>query len=376
MKKLLKSMGIGILTIGLLSVPAAYAFGSTSHSKLTGSNEERVHQYMNDFAKEEGFNGSVLVLYKGKVLIDKSYGLADRENKTPFSNDTLFPIGSITKPITATAIMQLEEQEKLSATDTLSSYFPDFPNGENITIHQLLNHSSGLADIYESKEIRKNYTKAHSDEQVIASFKDEELLSKPGEKYAYISSDYYLLGKIIEKVSGETYQSYVQKNIFNKANMKNTFVMNEENQTTLKVKGYEGGKYVENLHPSLGFANGNIASTKEDIAKFVQALDRNQLLGEKQKHKMTSQTIKVSLMGVYYGCGWYSTNNFYSFNERQIAHGGSMPGLRSGLIHYPDKELTILFFSNDGEAWNYAKPSNEIASIIFNKRFWFIHSLN
>jgi CubicO group peptidase (beta-lactamase class C family) len=375
MKKALKIFGIGVMSIAVLSVPAAYVFGSTTHSDLKGSKYEKVHEYMDDFAKEEDFNGTVLVVHKGKVVLDESYGLADREENSAFTNDMLFPVGSINKPITATAIMQLEEQQKLSVNDPLSDYFPDLPNSEKITLHQLLNHSSGLVDHYASKEIRENYTKAHSDQEIMDSFQDKELLSEPGEKYAYISSDYYLLGKIIEKVSGEDYHSYVQKNIFDKADMQNTFIMTEENRNLVKVKGYEDGKYVENLHPSLGFGNGNLVSTKEDIAKFVAALDNHQLIGKKQLDKMTSQTIKVSLMGVHYGYGFYSTDNFYSFDEKQMAHGGSMPGLRSGLIHYPEKELTIIIFSNNGEAWNYAKPSNGIASIILDKRYWFYHSL-
>ena len=131
--------------------------------------------------------------------------------------------------MTAMAILQLEEEGKLSVTDLLSEYMPELPHANQITLHQLLNHSSGLTDFLEVEEIKNNYTKAHSEEEIINSFKDKPLISKPGDKYAYISSDYYLLGKVIEKVSGEEYNTYLQNHIFKPAGMNETFVMNEEN---------------------------------------------------------------------------------------------------------------------------------------------------
>lgn len=185
------------------------------------------------------FRKTVLVLHKGKVLLDQSYGLADKENKLPFQNDTLFPIGSITKSMTAVAILQLEEQGKLSISDLLSDYMPELPNANKITLHQLLNHSSGLTDFLEVDEIKGDYTKAYSEKEIINSFKNRPLTSNPGEKYAYISSGYYLLGKIIEQVSGETYSTYLQKHIFKPAGVNDTFVMSERNVDKIQVKGYE-----------------------------------------------------------------------------------------------------------------------------------------
>ncbi len=132
----------------------------------------------------------------------------------------------------------------------------------------------------EVEKIKNNYTKPHSEEEVINSFKNEPLLTKPGEKYAYISSDYYLLGKVIEKVSGEDYSVYLQKHIFKPAGMKETFVMNDENIDDIKVKGYENGEFAENLHPSLLFACGNVVSTKEDLVKYISAIENDIVLSE------------------------------------------------------------------------------------------------
>lgn len=375
MKKVFKILGVGFLSIIILLVSSAFVFGSTKHSDLTGSEEKKVKQFMSDFTKKKKFDGTVLVLHKGKVIFDESYGFADKENKLAFTDDLPFPIGSITKSMTATAILQLEEKGKLSVSDKLSKYMPDFPNSKKITIANLLNHSSGLIDFLEVDEIKNKYTKYHSEKEIFASFKDKPLKSEPGDKYTYVNSDYYLLGKIIEIVSGEKYSTYLQKHIFDRAGMNKTFILNDENSSLMKIKGYENGKLTKNLHPSLLYAIGDVISTKSDLSKYILALENNQLLTKKQLSKMTSPTIKIrgNLMG--YGYGWYVADSFLSFDEKQYSHGGSLPGMRSGLVRFPDKDLTIIFFSNNGEAWNYVEPANEIASILFDKRMWFIHKL-
>ncbi len=375
MKKIFKIIGISFVSLMVLLMAGAFVFGSTKHSDLTGSEESKVKEFMGEFIKEEPFDGSVLVLHKGEVILNESYGLADKENKVPFTNDLQFPVGSIAKSMTAMAILQLEEEGKLSVTDRLSEYMPELPHANQITLHQLLNHSSGLTDFLEVEEIKNNYTKAHSEEEIINSFKDKPLISKPGDKYAYISSDYYLLGKVLEKVSGEEYDTYLQNHIFKPAGMNETFVMNEENRDEVKVKGYENGEFNENVHPSLLFACGDVASTKSDLAKYIYAIDKNLLLSKKQKEKMTTSTIDIIPTQMGYGYGWYAADSFYSFNEKEYSHGGSLPGLRAGLMNFPEKDLTIVIFSNKGFAWNYVKLGNEIASILLDKRMWFIHKL-
>lgn len=375
MKKIVKIVGVSLLSLIVLLMSVAFLFGSTTHSNLKGSEENKVNEFMEQFSKDEEFDGSVLVLHKGKMIFNKSFGFADKENKVPFTNDLPFPVGSITKSMTAISILQLEEEGKLSVSDKLSTYFPELPYADRITLHQLLNHSSGLTDFLEVEKIKNNYTKPHSEEEVINSFKNELLLTKPGEKYAYISSDYYLLGKVIEKVSGEDYSVYLQKHIFKPAGMKETFVMNDENIDDIKVKGYENGEFAENLHPSLLFACGNVVSTKEDLVKYISAIENDIVLSEKQKSKMTTSSIDIKPHLIGYGYGWYVADSFMSFNEKEFWHGGSLPGLRAGLMNYPDKDLSIIIFSNKGSAWNYVELGNEIASIVLDKRLWFIHRI-
>jgi CubicO group peptidase (beta-lactamase class C family) len=374
MKKFLKIVGIAVIGLMVLGGAAAYAT-STTHSDLKGNKQERVKKFVENYVETDTFNGTVLVLQKGKVILDESYGKADQEKDIPFSNDILFPIGSLTKSMTAISILQLEEQGKLSVEDPLSKYFPDLAHSDKVTLHHLLNHSSGYVDFLETPQIRKNYTKDHSHDDIINSFVSEPLESEPGEKFAYINSGYYLLGKIIEMVSGMDYASYLEKNIFEVAGLDQTLIMNEESMKKVSVKGYEEGKLAAQVHPSLLFAAGNVLSTKTDLGKYISAIETDTLLSPKQKEKLVSSTIKVNPLGVGYGYGWYTTDGFISFNEQAYSHGGSLPGLRVGVTNFPEQDLSIIIFSNNGSEWNYSELMNGITSILFDKRKWFIHNL-
>ncbi|WP_075980034.1 serine hydrolase domain-containing protein [Bacillus massilinigeriensis] len=369
MKKVFRVLSIIIGCFILLSIPAAFIFGSTKHTDLDGTKKEKVTQFMNQFVKKNKFHGTVLVTYKGKTLLNRSYGFTNREEKIPFHNNVKFPIGSVTKSMTAISILQLEQEGKLSVKDKLSKYFPDFPKGEKITIHQILNHTSGLGDYLTMKD----YMKPYSDEKILNLIYKDKLHSEPGEKFSYVNSGYYLLGRIIEKVSGVDYSTYLQKNIFDKAKMSNTEIMNKENNEW-PVIGYENEKKVKNVHPSLLFAFGSVLSTKEDLIKYIDAIESHQLLSEEETNKMLKASTKIRLVGGY-GYGWYVMNNAYSLNEKLYSHGGSLPGLRSGLMRYQDQDLTIVIFTNKGESFNYYALGNEIASIIFDKRIWFYQKI-
>ncbi|MGD8190496.1 serine hydrolase domain-containing protein [Brevibacillus ginsengisoli] len=372
MKRVLRVLAILLGCIIIFSAPAAFVFGSTTHSNLKGTETEKVQEFMNDFVKEKNFNGSVLVMHNGKVVLNEECGLADREKKLPFKKDTLYPIGSVSKSMTAIAILQLEEQGKISTQDSLSKYFPDFPNGDKIKLHHLLNHSSGLVDYLDDVET-KDWTQPYSDKEIMNLITSKPLKSEPGETFNYISSGYYLLGKIIEKVSGENYASYLKNHIFDKANMTHTLVMDEENMKNIEVKGYEQDSYTKNFHPSLLFAVGGVLSTKEDLAAYIQAIESHKLLSESETNKMLNPSVKSKLIG--YGYGWYIANNFYSLDENLYYHGGSLPGLRTGVMRFKDQDLTIVIFNNTGYSWNYEALGKEIASIIFNKRFWFYQKI-
>lgn len=165
----------------------------------------------------------VLIAKKGDIIYKKAFGIANLELNIPMHSDMIFRIGSITKQFTAIAILQLAEQGKIFLEDSIQKFIPDFPyKGYTITIENLLTQTSGIKDymtIANSADDRTNYTP----KQGVDYFKKESLEFKPGSQFKYSNSNYYLLGYILEVVTGESYANYLQQNIFSKAGLSHTY---------------------------------------------------------------------------------------------------------------------------------------------------------
>ena len=193
----------------------------------------KLSKYMNAQKDVNGFSGTVLIVKKDRVLLRQAYGLADYEWNIKNTVDTKFQLASVTKQFTAAAILQLVERGKLSLDDKLSTFLPDYPHAENVTIHMLLSHSSGLSLGF--KDLALSTISADSAYNEIKKIPYE---FSPGTKSEYSNIGYYLLGKIIEKVSGEKYAVFLKKNIFEKVGMKNTGISNNDSIILKKAKVY------------------------------------------------------------------------------------------------------------------------------------------
>ena len=281
-------------------------FGSfiVNTKKLTKEEQNislKLDNHMEMAAKNDGFNGSVLVASKGKVLLAKGYGLADRENKVLCTEQTRFMIGSLTKQFTSMAIMQLEEKGLLSVNDNVKKYIPSFPYGEKITIHQLLSHISGLPRDF-SLDVQPSSTK---DALKMLINKGFELSFTPGEVFNYSNAGYQLLGLVIEKASGKTYEEYVQENIFNPLSMVNSGFGYDRNTNTKLAKSYEtsGELITKDAHidwVSIAmFSAGEIYSTIGDLYKWDRALYTEKLVSVKTLDKIFTPVIND------YGYGWH-----------------------------------------------------------------------
>lgn len=256
---------------------------------------------INRYVDKTEFMGSVLIAKNGEILLKKGYGYADIGNKVPNTPSTNFYLASVSKLFTVAAIIDLKNKGLLKLDDSLSTYIPDYPQGNRITIKQLIQHRSGIVDYVNERpyELIKNEIKL---DDLIDTFKYLPLNFEPGEKYSYCSSGYNLLAYIIEKVSGMSYSDYVEKNIFHVLGMNSSF-SNWNLIPKNQAKGYhkENGDFIPSnyFHPSQFIGSGNLTSTVEDLYKWYEAVYKT------GKVSLEYQTDHIGRIG-----GWTSTN-FY-----------------------------------------------------------------
>ena len=219
------------------------------------------------------FSGAVLVARQGDVLLSQGYGLADREQNLPNMAQTRFRLGSITKQFTAMAILILKARGKLDVKDPICNYITDCPSTwEGITIDHLLTHTSGIPDLISLPDYRSTLATPSPPKQTIARFKDLPLDFQPGEKWSYSNSGYIVLGYIIERTSGQSYEDFLQQSIFTPLNLSNTGY--DHNSSSLAV-GYPDRHSTlpaEFIDMSIPYAAGALYSTVEDLYRWEQAL--------------------------------------------------------------------------------------------------------
>lgn len=306
---------------------------------------DKIDAYLNSALAVSKFNGVALVAREGKVVLHKAYGWKDLAAKTYNDTSTRFPILSITKPFTAMVVLKLQEQGKLSLADKLSKHLPGFPNGDNITVEHLLNHTSGLYnytdDIGEEDSALVNHP--------VERTKILDVIRKPpqhapGEDLIYNNSGYYLAGLIIEKVSGKTYEQNVRKLIFEPLNMTHSGFDFNNLPKDIRPTGYqflkpEKQKPYGYIDSTVGFSAGAIYSTTGDMYKWARAIAQKRLLSA------ASWDIALSPKAADYGIG-FRINNF--FGNTYIKHSGGYPGFTSEFIYYPQQDITIILCRNSG----------------------------
>jgi len=248
------------------------------------SDADKVNELVTAYARQYKFNGTVLVVSKGKVVFSKGYGFKNVKDSTYNDINTIYQLGSVTKQFTAAIILQLQEQKKLSVQDKLSKYYPDYPQGDKITIENLLTHTSGIFNYTNSREFMSNgATRSSTEEKMVALFKDKPLDFEPGSKWSYSNSGYSLLGYIIEKVTGKPYEQVVRERIFNPLHMSHSGFDFTHLKSKDKANGYTA--YTEAfkqpaaiVDSSVSFAAGAIYSTVNDLWKWHKGLLANKII--------------------------------------------------------------------------------------------------
>ena len=298
---------------------------------------------MSSFYKE--FSGSVLVAKGENVLLSKGYGMADYEEEIPNTPDMVFPIGSITKQFTAAAIMQLQEEGLLDVTAPIGEYLPDYPNGEEITVHHLLTHTSGIPDFFLFLDPEALESQLPVD-KVMELFWDEPLDFTPGERFSYSNSGYVLLGKLIEELSGKTYEQFLSENIFQPIGMADTAYDRPGASSAGRAKGYE--KDLTPAQPvdiTTGHGSGALASTIGDLYLWSRALTTGRLHSQDSLDKIFTPYVETVPYDIFdYGYGWYIDT---SARPPYVAHGGGFPGYLAIIRIYKDDVVVIML----GNTW-------------------------
>ncbi len=293
---------------------------------------------------------AALVMKDGQVVLRKGYGMANLELGVPVSPDMVFEIGSITKQFTGAAVLLLQEQGKLRVEDDLTKYLPDYPtHGETITVEHLLTHTSGIVSYTGLPEWLPRVREDMKVEDVIALFKDKPLEFKPGEKNRYNNSAYFLLGAVIEKASGKTYEQFIEEEIFQKLGMKHSRYGHAEEIVPLRAAGYsrdDKGDYRHAMYLSMTqpYAAGSLMSTVDDLALWDRALAGETLLQKASLDRMFTSAKLVSGKPIRYGYGLV----LYELEGRQVMeHGGGIFGYVSFLLRVPEEKLVVAILSNN-----------------------------
>ncbi|MDP4162876.1 MAG: serine hydrolase domain-containing protein [Bacillota bacterium] len=344
-----------IWMIILLIVPGWYLKG------YLNKKTETIASFVNSEAGKSNFNGTILVARGTKILYQKGFGYADKEKGIKNTIDTVFPIASETKSFTAISILQLEQEGKLSVTESLSDFIPGFSEGDKITLHHLLTHSSGIKEMLNVVDNSKKATT----QAVIDALKKQKLDFQPGSKYHYSNSNYFILGYIIEKVTGMPYHEYVREHILKPAGMTHTSFLTEPTETI--AAGYKNmGKPSEYIDNSLNFALGDIVSTVGDMYKYNLAIQENKLLLKKQTDKMQTGYIPLSQdTSTKYAYGWYVTEKPNLLQKKMVEHPGSLPGYTAQFLRFPEDNLSIIIMENNESNLNLNQFSKQIAQVSY-----------
>ncbi|MET3035578.1 serine hydrolase domain-containing protein [Chryseobacterium sp. NRRL B-14859] len=302
---------------------------------------------LTEFGNKNEPGGVFMVTRKGKPVYRKAFGKANLELDVNMNPDNVFQIGSMTKQFTAVAVLMLEQQGKLSVNDPLSKYIEDYPGGDKITLHHLLTHTSGIKDFTKMKSLPSIAQKEMKPEAMVDFFKNEPVDFAPGEKFDYNNSGYVVLGYIIERVSGDTYENFIQKNIFDKAGMNHSYYASDRKIIPERAYGYhkkaQGFVNKTIISFSVPFSSGSLMSTVDDLLKWQQALNQNILLNTIETQKAFQKYTLNSGEEFTYGYGWH-LKEINGNADRE--HGGSIFGFKSMGVYLPKEDIYVIGLSN------------------------------
>jgi len=328
----------------------------------------KVEDYMQAQVRASGFSGAILLARNGVPLVSKGYGFANAEWQIPNAPDTKFRVGSITKQFTSMLIMRLQEQGTLRVQDPICTYLSPCPDAwKPVTIHHLLTHTSGIPSYTDSPDYLKTMMVPKTLDEMVAGFRGQPLEFEPGSRFKYDNSGYFLLGLIVEKTSGKTYENALKSEIFDPLGMKDTGYDHYATILPRRATGYGrngstliNAPYLDMLQP---YAAGALYSTVQDLLIWDQALYTDRLL------PAAARTAMFTPFKDGYAYGWSIRPASPATGGRMlIEHGGGINGFATMFVRVPDDRVTSIAFSN-----LQTGPSNRVAhdllAILFGNKY-------
>lgn len=331
-----------------------------------------IDSLMRSYFTDTSYGASVLVAKGDNIIYQKAFGKASLELNVSMDTSMVFQIGSVTKQFTAVCILKLYAEGKLSLNDSIKKYIPDYPEpGAFITIHHLLNQTSGIVEYLQIKSAANDPGKYYATcLELVNIFKNEPLRFAPGERWEYSNSNYAVLGHIIEKVSGKKYTEYVEENIFRPLNMNNTYNGTVSQIIEGRVPGYSSnarGEITNAGYLDLSYANagGSILSTTSDMLKWSRSLVNHKVVKWETLVKAITNYSTTKGIKTHYGYGWFLNE---INGSSTIEHSGGTRGFASHAVYLPREDVYVVLLTNFvGCATD--KIGNMVAAIAIDKPF-------
>lgn len=325
----------------------------------------KIDSLLNAYSVLNKFNGTALVFQKGKILYKKSYGYSDKNNNQLVSSKNIFHIGSLTKTFTAILVLKLAEQKLIALDDPIYKFLPDFPNGNRITIRHLLTHTSGVYEPFRNPVFIENLSslKKYSNTEKVNYFINEPLDFEPGSKFSYSNSGYVLLGVIIEKITGKSYEECLNYYLFSSLKMSNTgFGYSHVKKYRTVGYGYlSKTKQIEApiWNPDLLFSAGALYSNTADLLSFYKGVKSFSIISRANLAEATTQYLGG------YGLGFYIDS---IGTDAVVNHGGNIEGFTSYFAMNTERDICIILLNNITSA-SLERIGNSIYKIVTNQRY-------
>ena len=308
-------------------------------ASCTGTNVAEFSSAMDEFCRERGFNGAVLIAERGRVIFSGGYGMADFDERVPNGTSTPFRIASVTKPLTALCVLQLRERGLLDLDDPVSRHLGEYPGGASVRLIDLLSHTSGIPE-YATVAFLGRSDRRYASEELLGHFWNKKLRFAPGSEFEYSNSNYVVLGAIIERVSGMTYGEYVEKRVFGPAGMRaSRYGEGPGLATGYQSLSLDGGTAAFPIDLSSQFASGGLVSNVEDLYKWDRAVENGTLLSRSSLTLMYKAPHDFS----DYGLGWRIVR---AGRKPAVQHSGTIPGGASTMYRDTARDRTIIILSN------------------------------